>query len=490
MAGGATEIAMSTHVFKTWAPALFLSLLLVLAGCGGGGGGAGNQPDASLAITVSGLPSGVNGALTVSGPSGYSRALTQSQTLTNLLPGSYTVTATLVARAGAGLAPSPASQTVQVTAGANAAASVAYGAGAPLTLTLQQVASGLVFPTFMTAPPGDSRQFIVERAGRIRILDNGTLLGTPFLDISGRVNTNGEGGLLSMAFHPRYASNGLFFIYYIDAGGNIVVERLSVSAANRNLADPVSASAVISIPHPAFTNHYGGQLNFGPDGFLYLGTGDGGGAGDPSRNGQNLNSLLGKLLRLDIDQRSPSQNYVIPPNNPFIGQAGRRGEIWAYGLRNPWRFAFDTSGGLLYIADVGQDRLEEVDIVAAGQGGLNFGWNITEGSACYNGAGCDSTGLTAPAFEYEHGTNDVNGCSITGGYVYRGAALPELAGRYLYSDYCKGFLKSVTYANGAPGPSVDWATPDIGRVISFGQDGQNELYLLSDAGGMYRIVRK
>ncbi|MES2739380.1 MAG: PQQ-dependent sugar dehydrogenase [Pseudomonadota bacterium] len=478
---------MSMHVFKAWALALLLS---IVAGCGGGGGGAGSEPNASLAVTVSGLPSGVNGALTVSGPSGYSQALTQSRTLTNLLPGAYTVAAALVASGGAGLAPTPASQTVQVAAGATATAAVAYGPGAPLTLTLQQVASGLAFPTLLTAPPGDSRQFIVERAGRIRILDNGSLLATPFLDIRNRVNTTGEGGLLSMAFHPQYASNGFFFIYYTDAGGNIVVERLTVSAADRNLADGASASAIISIPHPAYSNHYGGQVGFGPDGFLYLGTGDGGGAGDPARNGQNLNSLLGKLLRLDIDQRSATQNYVIPASNPFVGQSGRRGEIWAYGLRNPWRFGFDPASGLLYIADVGQDRLEEVDISAAAQGGRNYGWNITEGSACYNSATCDSAGISAPAFEYQHGTDGVNGCSITGGYVYRGSALPELAGRYLYSDFCKGFLKSFTYANGAVTQAMDWAIPDIGNVVSFGQDGQNELYMLSNGGGVYRIVRK
>ena len=355
-----------------------------------------------------------------------------------------------------------------------------------LTLALRQVVNGLDNPTFLTAPAGDKRQFIVERAGRIRILQDGLVLALPFLDIRARVSTAGERGLLSMAFHPQYAANGQYFIYYVDTAGDIVVERHSVSA-NPNLSDPTSALEIIRIAHPTYTNHVGGLVAFGPDGYLYLGTGDGGGAGDPSGNAQNPAGLLGKLLRLDVAGATAGAPYAIPASNPLRGQAGKRGEIWALGLRNPWRFAFDANQ--LYIADVGQDRREEVDIAAQSQGGLNYGWNILEGSRCYNAATCDGSGLTAPAYEYDHGLANAGGCSIIGGYVYRGAAIPELAGRYLFSDYCAGYLKSFS----APAASVldvtDWAVASVGAVISFGRDADGELYLISGTGAVYKIVR-
>jgi glucose/arabinose dehydrogenase len=357
---------------------------------------------------------------------------------------------------------------------------------APLTLALRQVATGLDNPTFLTAPPGDARQFIVERAGRIRIMQDGLVRAVPFLDISGRVSTTGEGGLLSMAFHPQYAANGQYFIYYTDGAGDIVVERRQVSA-NPNLSDPATALEIIRIPHPGFRNHYGGLVAFGPDGHLYLGTGDGGSAGDPPRNAQNLGVLLGKMLRLDVSGATAGAPYAVPPSNPFAGQAGRRGEIWAYGLRNPWRYAFDA--GQLYIADVGQDRREEVDLVAAAQGGQNYGWNILEGTLCYNAASCDSAGLTPPVFEYDHGPADVNGCSITGGYVYRGAAIPELAGRYFYSDYCAGFLKSFLAAGAGVTEQTDWRIAGIGQVVSFGRDADGELYLVTASGAIHKIIR-
>ena len=361
----------------------------------------------------------------------------------------------------------------------------------PPALTLQQVASGLNQPLFLTAPAGDARLFIVERPGRIRIVASGTLLSQPFLDISAQLSTDGERGLLSMAFDPQYAQNGRFYIYYTDLSGNITVDRIQVSPSNPNLADPVTAVRVIAIPHPTYNNHNGGQLAFGPDGYLYMGTGDGGGAGDPAGNAQNLNSLLGKILRLDVGGTSVGQNYAIPTGNPYAGQNGRRGEIWASGVRNPWRFSFDRTDGLLYIADVGQDEREEVDITAATSGGLNYGWDIMEGTACYGATNCDRTGLTLPKFEYLHGASDVNGCSITGGYVYRGAALPELAGRYFYSDYCKGFLKSFRYSGGLAGAQTEWDLgAAVGNVLSFGQDSQGELYMLAASGSVYRIVRR
>ena len=372
------------------------------------------------------------------------------------------------------------------TAGPQAPPLPAPPTTAPLALALREVATGLDSPVLLTAPAGDRRQFIVERAGRIRILQNGLLLALPFLDISARVSSAGEGGLLSMAFHPQYASNGQYFIYYTDAERNIIVERRIVSP-NANLSDPTAVLEIIRIPHPGFGNHFGGLVAFGPDGLLYLGTGDGGGAGDPPRNAQNLNVLLGKLLRLDVNAATAGAPYAIPASNPFAGQAGRRAEIWAYGLRNPWRYAFD--GAQLYIADVGQDRREEVDISPAAQGGLNYGWNILEGTLCYNATSCDSAGLVAPAFEYDHGAGNANGCSITGGYVYRGGAIPELAGRYFYSDYCGGYLKSFLASGTGVLEQTDWGIPKVPGVVSFGRDAEGELYLISAGGSIHKIVR-
>ncbi|MFZ4875972.1 PQQ-dependent sugar dehydrogenase [Janthinobacterium sp. Mn2066] len=361
----------------------------------------------------------------------------------------------------------------------------------PLALALQPVASGLSSPIFLTAPPGDSRLFIVERPGRIRIVANGALLAAPFLDISGLTTNDGERGLLSMAFHPQYASNGYFFLYYTNLAGDIVIERRQVSAGNANLADPLSVLTILTIAHPTFSNHYGGQLSFGPDGYLYAGTGDGGSAGDPPGNAQNTHVLLGKLLRLDVNASSVAQPYAIPAGNPFAGVAGQRGEIWAYGLRNPWRYAFDVPAQLLYIADVGQARVEEVDVSPAGQSGNTYGWNIMEGNVCYNSSSCSQAGLVLPAITYGH--DSAGGCSITGGYVYRGTALPELAGQYLYSDYCSGWLKSFSYSNGTASAVTDWGIMNVGNILSFGQDAQNELYMLSmlsGTGTVYRIVRK
>lgn len=468
---------------------LLLALAAVLASCGGGAGsGASNPPPpattGNLTITVANLPAGVAAAARVTGPAGYAQDVTQTRTLSNLAAGTYTVAASNVISGATVYVPGPASQNITVSGGATASATVSYGS-TPLTLGLSEVAnvSGAVF---LTAPAGDERRFIVARGGSIRILQNGTLLNTPFLDISARVSTQGEGGLLSMAFHPLYASNGYFFVYYTDLDRNIVVERYSVSS-NPNIAGATSGLQIISIPHPTYINHFGGLVSFGPDGYLYLGTGDGGGSGDPQRNAQNLNSLLGKMLRLDVGGSTTAQRYAIPSTNPFAGQSGRRAEIWAYGLRNPWRYAFDASG--LYIADVGEQRREEVDIVALGLGGQNYGWNIMEGSLCFNAASCDQAGLVLPAFEYDHGPNDVNGCSITGGYVYRGQAIPELAERYFYSDYCAGFLKSFLAAISGVTELTTWTIPDIGRVVSFGRDADGELYLIGSDGRIHKIVR-
>jgi len=354
----------------------------------------------------------------------------------------------------------------------------------PLTLALAPFAGNLASPTFLTAPPGDARQFIVERAGRILLMQNGALLAQPFLDIRAVTDVTGEGGLLSLAFDPNYPVNGRFYVYRTDASHDIVVERYTVSA-DPNRADTASGLTVIRIPHPTYVNHFGGLVAFGPDGYLYLGTGDGGSAGDPPGNAQNLDSLLGKLLRLDVSNASAALPYTIPATNPYRSRAGARPEIWASGLRNPWRFAFDADR--LYIADVGQGQREEVDLASSAQGGLNYGWNRMEGSSCYGTQSCDQGGLALPVLEYSH-SDAGSPCSITGGYVYRGTAIPELAGRYLYSDYCAGFLRSFLGADGRATEQRDWNVAKPGQVVSFGRDGQGELYVLA-GNGIWKIVR-
>ena len=350
------------------------------------------------------------------------------------------------------------------------------GGGGPLppglTLALSPfVTSGLTAPVFLTQPLDDGRIFVVEQPGRIRLIKDGVLQTTPFLDITSRVLYGGERGLLSVAFHPQYATNHYFYVYFTtQTNGDIRIERFTATA-NPDVADAATTKLILTTPHSAQANHNGGLLSFGPDGMLYAGLGDGGGGGDPFGNGQNFNALLGSLLRLDVDHGDP---YLIPPDNPFVGQPNRRGEIWAKGLRNPWRYAFDEPSGNLYIADVGQNAHEEVDVVAASAKGVNYGWNTMEGASCYNAATCNQTGLQLPVIDYGH-----NGpCSITGGYVYRGTAIDGLQGHYLYSDYCAAFLKSFRFENGAAVDQKDWGITSS-SVTSFGRDFAGELYLIS-----------
>ena len=463
---------------------LLLLAVFMLAACGGGGGGGGGATTGGLTITVGGLPAGASASVSVSGTGGSSQTVAQTQTFASLAAGAYAVTAANVTVGATIYAPQPASQAVTVDFGTTASATVTYAPQGAIALALQQVATGLDSPLFLTTPAGDARLFVVERPGRIRIVQNGELLSTPFLDIHNRTTTDGERGFLSMAFHPQYATNGLFYVYYTDLNGDIAIDRFSVSAANPDVADPLSVVRVLFIPHPTFSNHNGGLLAFGTDGFLYIGTGDGGGGGDPAANAQNTNTLLGKLLRIDVG--AAVQPYAIPASNPYANQAGKRGEIWAYGLRNPWRYSFDAAAGLLYIADVGQGRREEVDVTGVDQAGLNYGWNIMEGMLCYPGDPCDRQGLTPPVLDYDHGA----GCSITGGYVYRGNTIPELRGRYFYSDLCAGWLKSFLYSNGAATEQTDWNIQNVAPIYSFGQDAQGELYILSGNGTVYRIVRQ
>jgi hypothetical protein len=351
------------------------------------------------------------------------------------------------------------------------------GNGGPLPpgLTLKAdpfINTGLSSPIFLTQPLDDGRMFVVEQGGRIRLIKNGVLQTTPFLDITSRVLSGGERGLLSVAFHPQYATNHFFYVYFTtQTNGDIRIERFTTTA-NPDVADPTTSKLILTTAHSSQANHNGGLLTFGPDGMLYAGLGDGGGGGDPFLNGQNFNALLGSLLRIDVDHGDP---YAIPANNPFVGQANHRGEVWAKGLRNPWRYAFDPPSGLLYIADVGQDLHEEVDVEGVSQGGLNYGWNIMEGFSCYNATSCTQTGLTLPIIDYPH---DGGACSITGGYVYRGTAIPGIVGHYFYSDYCVGFLKSFRYSNGSALDQKDWGL-SLGNVTSFGLDFGGEMYVMT-----------
>jgi glucose/arabinose dehydrogenase len=351
------------------------------------------------------------------------------------------------------------------------------------SLGLDLVAESLNAPVYVAhAGDGSGRLFVVEKRGTIRIVTNGQLNPTPFLDIRSIVGSRAsEQGLLSVAFHPDYASNGFFFVNYTDTNGDTVVARYRVSD-DPDLADPASARTILTLDQPA-ANHNGGLLLFGPDGYLYIGTGDGGRGGDPWGNAQNPQVLLGKMLRLGVDGPGP---YAIPPDNPFVGEPAVRDEIWAVGLRNPWRYSFDRATGDLYIADVGQNKWEEIDFQPAdSSGGENYGWNRMEGFHCFSpGTNCDPTGLVLPIAEYGHGL----GCSVTGGYVYRGAAFPRMVGVYFYGDFCSGRIWAL-YPDGAG----EWTQAELLQsglgISSFGEDEAGELYITDlQSGGLYRLV--
>ncbi len=352
-----------------------------------------------------------------------------------------------------------------------------------LSLALQPVATGFDFPLLLTAPAGDARLFVVEKGGRVKIVKAGAVLPTPFLDVSSLVSSGSEQGLLGLAFDPHYATNGRFFVSYTNTTGSSVVASYQVSA-NADVADAGSATIRLTVAQP-YENHNGGNIVFGPDGFLYLGLGDGGSGGDPQGHGQNKDDLLGSLLRLDV---SGASGYAVPADNPLVGISGTMPELWNWGLRNPWRFSFDRANGDLYIGDVGQDTREEIDVATATSGagkGLNFGWNIMEGMICYGASTCNQAGLTLPVLDYTH----ADGCSVTGGFVYRGAAIPGLVGTYFYSDFCGGWIRSFKYAAGAATEQQEWSTlAPGGGVPSFGEDATGELYILSSNGGVYKVV--
>ena len=335
------------------------------------------------------------------------------------------------------------------------------------------------------ARAGDGRLYLTIQTGTVRIWDGSRILPSPFLDLSSRISCCGERGLLSIAFHPRYAENGWFFVYFTATTGDVTVERHSVLAGDRDHGDP-SGVTLLTITHRANTNHNGGELQFGPDGLLYVGVGDGGSANDPPCNAQNGGVLLGKILRLDVDSNSSAPPYyAIPASNPFASSGTVRPEIWALGLRNPWRFSFDRFTGDLWIGDVGQDSREEVDFQPrSSAGGENYGWKIMEGTMCGVGGSsgcpagvppCNSPQFKAPVFEYSHGTGD---CSITGGYVYRGASIPQLSGVYLYGDYCTGKL----WGNG------QLLAPRIASLQTFGEDDAAELYAGTGNGTLLKFI--
>ena len=352
----------------------------------------------------------------------------------------------------------------------------------PVNLGLETVASGLNFPTSLTSPPNDSRLFVTEKAGAIRVIKGGAAPAL-FLDLTGQVASQaGEQGLLGLVFAPDYATSGRFFVHYTDDTGASRISSFRVSA-DPDRADPASESVVLSVSRPG-TAHNGGQLLFGPDGFLYIGLGD----GDDSDGGrgQSLADPLASILRIDV---SGATGYTVPPDNPFVGTANARPEVWSYGLRNPWRFTFDPATGDLYIGDVGESHREEVNYSSAAEGagrGINYGWAVMEGTQCTRGSGCDQTGLVRPVMEYEHPV----GCSVISGHVYRGAAIPALQGTYFFSDFCGGWVKSFRIEN-IPATFTDWPSLEPGGfVTSFGQDAVGELYLLTEEGEVNKIVQR
>ena len=353
----------------------------------------------------------------------------------------------------------------------------AMAADPDLQLTLISGRSGIV--DIANAGDGSGRLFLVERAGRIFIYENGVVSATPFLDIGSKVMSSaGEQGLLSLAFAPTYGRSGYFFVWYTDQGGDMVLCRFRVGA-DPNVADPATETLLLRVEEP-YSNHNGGRLRFGPDGMLYLGIGDGGGSFDPGDVAQDGGSLLGKLIRIDVDPAHGT--YAVPPDNPFVSDDSVRDEIWALGLRNPWRIAFDRGTGNLFIADVGQNAFEEINVQPADStGGENYGWDIMEATHCTGGSACDPSGFVLPVAEYDHGV----GCSVTGGEVYRGNAYPGLVGVYLFGDYCSGTIWGLSRAGS------EWDMTMLAQtslaISTFGTGEDGSVYVASRVGGVYLL---
>lgn len=353
----------------------------------------------------------------------------------------------------------------------------------PLNIELVQIASGLSSPVGIYNM-GDNRLFILEQSqADIEIITTaGAAVGT-FLDLTGLVSTGSERGLLGMAFHPQYATNGYFYVNYTNNSGNTVIARYSRNATNPNLADPASAMVVLTIAQP-FSNHNGGHIAFGPDGYLYIGMGDGGSANDPGNRAQNGQELLGKMLRIDVDGGTP---YGIPASNPFVGTANVLDEIWAFGVRNPWKFSFDRTTGDMWIGDVGQNNWEEVDVQpAASTGGENYGWRCYEGFQSFNTSGCaGASNYVQPVFVAAHGSPD-SWCSITGGVVYRGSDFPYMQGAYIFTDYCAGDFRALVADGGGYAESTVLGSQGFG-FVAFGEDAEGEMYVAKLGGQIYRV---
>jgi glucose/arabinose dehydrogenase len=366
---------------------------------------------------------------------------------------------------------------------------------------VRRVATGFASPLFAApVPDGSGRLFVVQRGGLIRILNpaTGAVAAQPFLDVSGMISTSGERGLLGFATAPDFATSGAFYIYMTNGTGTNEVRRFTTLAGDRNRADPASGNVILSIPHPGFDNHNGGWIGFGPDDLLYIASGDGGGAGDPAGNAQNPNALLGKMLRIDVRSDAfpadDSRDYAIPSGNPFAGSGGAP-EVWALGVRNPFRNSFDPVSGLLLIGDVGQGAVEEVDLMRPTDGGANFGWNLREGTQPYNG-GANSTAFTVPVAEYGHGSGPTQGNTVTGGHVYRGP-VEALRGHYVFGDFVNGTIWSIPLSRLVPGQTVPASQftvrdlrPDAGvidNVVSFGIDQSDNLYVIDFDGEIFVI---
>ena len=350
---------------------------------------------------------------------------------------------------------------------------------AGLTVAFETVVDGLDSPLAVTsAGDGSNRIFVVQQGGQVRIVRDGSLVAAPFLDISARITSGGERGLLGLAFHPNFPTDPRLFVDYTDASGDTQVSSFTVHAGRPDAADGNSEVKLLHVAQP-FPNHNGGAVVFGPDGYLYISMGDGGSGGDPLGNGQSLKTLLGKILRIDIDHTDANLPYAIPSANPFVGTADALREIFLFGLRNPWRISFDRATGDLWIGDVGQGAWEEVDVARAGTAGENYGWNTMEGNHCFSPPeGCTTTGLTPPVAEYSH----ASGCTVIGGSVYRGSAQPALAGGYLFGDYCSGTVWAIDPASDAlRDPTV--VLESGASISSFGEDEAGELYATDISGG-------
>jgi glucose/arabinose dehydrogenase len=379
-----------------------------------------------------------------------------------------------------------ASSLLLVASGCSKSHHALFTAAGGGTLSLEAVTASVTFPTFLTSPPGDhSRLFVTEKGGKIRILKNGVLLPTPFLDIHTLVSTGEEQGLLGLAFEPDYATSGRFLISYTDVNGAVQIVRYRVSPLNPDLAATTPVGTILSIPK-TLAEHNGGMIAFGPDRMLWIGIGDGGGYGDPLHTGQTTDDLFGSILRIDVS--NGTAGYAIPAGNPFTSPD--RPEVWNIGLRNPWRWSFDRATGDLYIGDVGQEHHEEINVAPASRGrdpGANYGWSVLEGDQCFMASDCDRSGKTPPVIDYPHDPD----CAVTGGYVYRGARIPALQGAYFYSDYCGHQIHSFRYAGGVATAETTYAALDPGAgVTSFGEDASGELYILTDAGRIYRIIAR